>query len=126
MTLFYPTCYPLLTRTSSPPTKLDESNDKYKEWSATHIDKFLRCIFGSAQYKVCAVYCVSMSIFFVSKPVSDLRTYVGTDLWATEDKGMIRAPDFGRILTKDRFYPNPIPMPTLDLNPYANRNLPSI
>jgi hypothetical protein len=40
---------------------------------------------------------------------------------------MIRAPDFGRILTKDRFYPNPIPMPTLDLNPYyANRNLPSI
>ncbi len=22
---------------------------------------------------------------------------IGTDLWATEDKGMIRAPDFGRI-----------------------------
>jgi hypothetical protein len=74
MTLCYPTCYPLLTRTSSPPTKLDESSDKYKEWSATHIDKFLRCIFGGAQYKVCAVYCVSMSISFVSKPVSDLRT----------------------------------------------------
>jgi hypothetical protein len=30
----------------------DESNDKYREWSPTHIDKFLRCIFGGAQYKV--------------------------------------------------------------------------
>ena len=48
--------------------------NKYKEWSATHIDKFLRCLFGGAQYKVCAVYCVSMSRFFVSKPLSDLAT----------------------------------------------------
>ena len=30
----------------------DECNDKYREWSPTHIDKFLRCLFGGAQYKV--------------------------------------------------------------------------
>jgi hypothetical protein len=42
--------YGLLIPLLSLPT--DESNDKYREWSPTHIDKFLRCIFGGAQYKV--------------------------------------------------------------------------
>ena len=58
---------------------VDEANDKYRSCNASHVDGFFRCLFGGAQYKV------------------------GTDLWATEDKGMIRSPDFGRVLTKDRF-----------------------
>ena len=40
---------------------------------------YMRCLYGGAQYKK------------------------GTDLWATERKGMINAPDFGRVLAKDRF-----------------------
>lgn len=34
----------------------EESNDKYREWSPTHVDKFLRCIFGGAQYKVSVLF----------------------------------------------------------------------
>ena len=40
---------------------------------------YMRCLYGGAQYKK------------------------GTDLWATERQGMINAPDFGRVLAKDRF-----------------------
>ena len=40
---------------------------------------YFRCLYGGAQYKK------------------------GTDLWARERKGMINAPDFGRVLPKDRF-----------------------
>ena len=40
---------------------------------------YMRCLYGGAQYKK------------------------GTDLWATERKGMINAPDFGRVLARDRF-----------------------
>jgi hypothetical protein len=72
----------------------DEFNDKYREWSLIHIDKFLRCIFGGAQYKV-----ATLSYLPLTNPK------VGTELCATEDKGMIPAPDFARILFKDRCYP---------------------
>ena len=34
----------------------EEAHDKYREWSAETIDKFLRCIFGGAQYKVRALF----------------------------------------------------------------------
>ena len=40
---------------------------------------YFRCLYGGAQYKK------------------------DTDLWATDRKGMINAPDFGRVLPKDRF-----------------------
>jgi hypothetical protein len=97
----------------------DESNNKYNEWSPTHIDKFLRCVFGGAQYKVpLLLHFLLLPLFFISNsPTCFARPKIGTDLWATEDKGMIRAPDFGRILSKDRFnpylYPNPNPNPNL-------------
>jgi hypothetical protein len=54
-------------------------NDKYKDWEAHHISAFLRCLFGGAQYRG------------------------GTELWATEWKGMVAPPDFGRVLSNDRF-----------------------
>ena len=53
--------------------------------------------------------------FFPNFPTRITPAKIGTDLWATEDKGMVRAPDFGRILSKDRCkrnpYPNPNPNP---------------
>ena len=59
---------------------LDQKNDnKYKEWREEHIMGYMCCLYGEAQYKK------------------------GTGLWATERKGMINAPDFGRVLPKDRF-----------------------
>jgi hypothetical protein len=53
----------------APHPLLEEANDKHREWSAKYIDKFLRCIFGGAQYKVSA-----MSSLIVSrKPSSNLH-----------------------------------------------------
>ncbi len=56
----------------------EEANDHcvYYLW---HIDCALAWIFGGAQFKA------------------------ETDLWATEPKGMMPAPDFGRVLSRDRF-----------------------
>ena len=57
-------------------------------------------------------------LFFNSNsPTCFERSKLGTDLWATEDKGMIRAPDFGRILSKDRYNPylSPDPNPNPNL-----------
>ncbi len=56
-----------------------KANDKYKDWEAHHISAFLRCLFGGAQYRS------------------------GTCLWATEWNGMVAPPDFGRVLSSDRF-----------------------
>ena len=47
-------------------------NDKYKDWTMHHIEATLKVIFGGAQFKT------------------------GTDLWATETKGLMPPPDFGR------------------------------
>ena len=49
-------CHPHFIR--SPPLipHTEECNDKYREWPADTIDKFLRCIFGGAQYKVRALF----------------------------------------------------------------------
>ena len=56
-----------------------EAHDKYKEWNAGHVDGVMKCLLGGAQFKE------------------------GTDLWATEARGLIPPPDFGRIISKDRF-----------------------
>ena len=47
-------------------------NDKYKDWNMHHIEATFKVIFGGAQFKT------------------------GTDLWATETKGLMPPPDFGR------------------------------
>ena len=60
--------------------RADEIGDtKYKEWRMDHIVNALQIIFGGAQYKP------------------------GTNLWATKRYGCIQPPDFGRILSHDRF-----------------------
>ena len=46
--------------------------DKYKDWNMHHIEATFKVIFGGAQFKT------------------------GTDLWATETKGLMPPPDFGR------------------------------
>jgi len=70
---------------------------------------YMRCLYGGAQYKK------------------------GTELWATERKGMINAPDFGRVLARDRFIrinrylqdssqplPPPLPLNSLPTLPLAD------
>ena len=52
----------------------------------------------------CAPY---FPLFWAYLTLPSTHSKVGTDLWATEDKGMVRAPDFGRILSKDRCYSYP-------------------
>jgi hypothetical protein len=54
------------------------AKDKRK-WEMEHIEAALCIILGGAQYKT------------------------GTNLWATQKKGMLRAPDFGLHLSEDRF-----------------------
>ena len=54
------------------------AGDKRK-WEVEHIEAALCVIFGGAQYKA------------------------GTNLWSTQRKGMLRAPDFGLHLSEDRF-----------------------
>jgi hypothetical protein len=50
-----------------------------RPWNIEHIEAALCIIFGGAQYKA------------------------GTNLWATKRKGMLKPPDFGLYLSKDRF-----------------------
>ena len=50
-----------------------------RRWEIEHIEAALCVIFGGAQYKA------------------------GTNLWSTQRKGMLRAPDFGLHLSEDRF-----------------------
>jgi hypothetical protein len=54
-------------------------NDKYKDWRKEHIQGALMILVGGSQYKP------------------------GTDLWAQDAKGLLAPPDFGKILSKDRF-----------------------
>ncbi len=54
------------------------AKDKRK-WEIEHIETALCVIFGGAQYKA------------------------GTNLWGTQKKGMLRAPDFGLHISEDRF-----------------------
>ena len=57
-----------------------EANDKHRNnWNAEHVDGFLTCVFGAAQFKP------------------------GTDLWATARKGVMPPPGFDRHLSKGRF-----------------------
>ncbi len=56
-----------------------QANDKYKDWRQEHIAGALMILIGGTQYKP------------------------GTDLWAQDAKGLLAAPDFGKILSKDRF-----------------------
>ena len=56
----------------------DDENDK-RQYSLWHIDCAMALIFGGAQFKA------------------------ETDLWATEMKGFMPPPDFGRVLSRDRF-----------------------
>ena len=60
--------------------RASEANCKYKTWRLDHVDAALTVMIGGAQYKT------------------------GTDLWATERKGMMEAPDFGRVMSNDRFH----------------------
>ncbi len=50
-----------------------------RTWKVEHIEAALCIIFGGAQYKA------------------------GTNLWSTEKKGMLTAPDFGMHLSQDKF-----------------------
>jgi hypothetical protein len=50
-----------------------------RPWEIEHIEAVLAVIIGGAQYKV------------------------GTNLWATKRKGMLKPPDFGLYLSKERF-----------------------
>ena len=60
--------------------RADECGDKHKgKWELEHIDAFLCCTFGAAQFRK------------------------GTNLWATGKKGMLPGPNFGLHLAKDRF-----------------------
>ena len=96
-------CHPHFIRPPPLIPHTEETNDKYREWPADTIDKFLRCIFGGAQYKV-------RSLFPFVLGLSNLALYTFKGRYrfmGTEDKGMVRAPDFGRILSKDRCYPYP-------------------
>jgi hypothetical protein len=60
--------------------RANEARCKYKTWRHDHVDAALTIMIGGAQYKT------------------------GTDLWATERKGMVEAPDFGRVMSHDRFH----------------------
>ncbi len=59
-------------------TNAEEENDRgmYCLW---HMDCVMALIFGGAQFKA------------------------ETDLWATDTRGMMPAPDFGRVLSRDKF-----------------------
>jgi hypothetical protein len=59
--------------------RADAANCKYKEWRLEHVDAAIVILVGGAQYKT------------------------GTDLWAVDRRGMLEPPDFGRIMSKDRF-----------------------
>ncbi len=56
----------------------EEENDR-RHYFLWHIDCTMALIFGGAQFKA------------------------ETDLWSTERKGMMPPPDFGRVLSRDRF-----------------------
>ena len=57
----------------------DIDDKKYRNWNVHHVDEAIKVIIGGAQFTT------------------------HTDLWATEYKGIMPPPDFGRYLTKDRF-----------------------
>jgi hypothetical protein len=57
----------------------DIDDKKYRNWNANHINETLKVIIGGAQFTT------------------------HTDLWATEQKGIMPPPDFGRFISKDRF-----------------------
>ncbi len=44
----------------------EEAHNKYREWSSENIDKFLRCIFGGAQYKVCALLTFVLGLSYLA------------------------------------------------------------
>ena len=57
----------------------DIDDKKHRNWNANHINETLKVIIGGAQFTT------------------------HTELWATEQKGIMPPPDFGRFISKDRF-----------------------